>query len=119
MDAPEKATITLNGNTFDFPVVVGNEGDKAIDVSSLRNKTGYTTYDEGLANTGACKSAITYIDGEKGKLAFRGIPIEVVAENSTFIETAYLIIYGELPTRQFSITFAEEIVNVLFCDRNF
>ncbi len=110
MDAPEKATITLNGNTFDFPVVVGNEGDKAIDVSSLRNKTGYTTYDEGLANTGACKSAITYIDGEKGKLAFRGIPIEVVAENSTFIETAYLIIYGELPTRKEMSNFSQKVL---------
>ena len=88
MNESEKAIITLNGKSFDFPIVCGTEGNKAIDISTLRSRTGYITLDEGLANTGSCKSAITFIDGEKGRLSYRGIPIEVIAANSTFIETA-------------------------------
>lgn len=92
-------TIEIEGKTYTFPVVVGTEGEKAVDISGLRQQTGYITLDEGYVNTGACKSAITYIDGEKGILRYRGIPIEELAEHSTFIETAYLLIYGHLPTR--------------------
>ncbi len=110
MTNQEVAKITLGENTFDFPVVQGTEGEKAIDISTLRSKTGYITIDEGFANTGACQSAITYIDGEKGKLRYRGIPIEVMAENSTFIETAYLIIYGELPTRKEMSNFSQKVL---------
>lgn len=108
MSESEKAIITLSGKSFDFPVVSGTEGNKAIDISTLRSRTGYITLDEGLANTGSCKSSITYIDGEKGKLSYRGIPIEVIAANSTFIETAYLIIYGELPTRKEMSNFSQK-----------
>ncbi len=110
MTNQEVAKITLGENTFDFPVVQDTEGEKAIDISTLRSKTGYITIDEGFANTGACQSAITYIDGEKGKLRYRGIPIEVMAENSTFIETAYLIIYGELPTRKEMSNFSQKVL---------
>ena len=110
MSESEKAIITLNGKSFDFPVVSGTEGNKAIDISTLRSRTGYITLDEGLANTGSCKSNITYIDGEKGKLSYRGIPIEVIAANSTFIETAYLIIYGELPTRKEMSNFSQKVL---------
>lgn len=91
--------IEIEGRTYTFPVVVGTEGEKAVDISGLRQQTGYITLDEGYVNTGACRSAITYIDGERGILRYRGIPIEELAEHSTFIETAYLLIYGHLPTR--------------------
>lgn len=92
------ATIELDGKTYTLPVVIGTEGEKSVDISELRNKTGYITLDDGYGNTGSCQSSITFIDGEKGILRYRGIPIEEVAERATFIETAYLIIYGHLPT---------------------
>ncbi len=94
------AKLELDGKTYEFPVVVGSEGEKAIDISSLRNATGYITLDEGYGNTGSCISKITFIDGEQGILRYRGIPIEELAENSTFVETAYLLIWGKLPTSQ-------------------
>jgi len=92
------ARIELEGKSHEFPVVIGSEGEKSIDVATLRAKTGYITLDDGFGNTGACESAITFIDGEKGILRYRGIPIEQLAENSTFVETAWLLIWGELPT---------------------
>ncbi len=95
----EKAQIMLDGKTYEFPVVAGTEDEKAIDISQLRAKTSYITLDSGFANTGACTSAITFLDGEKGILRYRGIPIEEIAEKSTFVETAYLLIQGELPTK--------------------
>ena len=79
--------------------MTGTEGEKAIDISTLRNSTGYVTLDDGYGNTGSCTSAVTFIDGEKGILRYRGIPIEELAERSTFVETAYLLIYGHLPKR--------------------
>jgi len=96
----EKAKIILDGKTYEFPVVTGTENEKAIDIRSLRLQTGHITLDPGYVNTGSCESAITYIDGEKGILRYRGIPIEQLAEHSTFIEVAYLLIYGELPTQK-------------------
>jgi citrate synthase len=96
----EHARIELDGRVIDAPVIVGTENEKAIDVRSLRNETGYITYDVGYANTGSVKSAITYIDGEHGILRYRGYPIEQLAEHSNFIETSYLLIYGELPTAE-------------------
>jgi citrate synthase len=96
----EKAKLEVAGKTYEFPVVVGSEGEKAIDVSDLRASTGYITLDDGYGNTGSCSSAITFIDGEKGILRYRGIPIEELAQKSNFVETAYLIIYGHLPTEQ-------------------
>lgn len=93
----EIAELKLGDQTIELPVVTGTENEKGIDVSSLRAKTGYITLDNGYMNTGACSSAITFIDGEKGILRYRGIPIEVLAEKSSFIETAYLLIEGKLP----------------------
>ena len=94
----EKAELKLAGQTIELPVMVGTENEKGIDISSLRGKTGYVTLDNGYMNTGACSSGITFIDGEAGILRYRGIPIEVLAEKSTFLETAYLLIEGKLPT---------------------
>ena len=95
----EIAELKLAGQTIELPVVVGTENEKGVDVSNLRAKTGYITLDNGYMNTGACTSAITFIDGEKGILRYRGIPIEVLAERSTFLEVAYLLIEGKLPTQ--------------------
>jgi citrate synthase len=94
------AKLELDGKTYEFPAVVGTEGEQAIDISALRNKSGYITLDEGYGNTGSCISNITFIDGEKGILRYRGIPIEELAESSTFVEAAYLLIWGKLPTDQ-------------------
>lgn len=92
------AKLTLEGKEYDLPVVVGTEGEKGVDISALRKQSGYITLDRGYENTGSCKSAITFIDGEKGILRYRGYAIEDLAEHSTFTEVAYLLLYGELPT---------------------
>ncbi len=93
------AVLKIGDETYDFPVIVGSEGESAVIVQKLRNQSGFITFDEGYGNTGSCKSSITFIDGDKGILRYRGYPVEQMAENSTFLETAYLIIYGELPTQ--------------------
>jgi citrate synthase len=95
----EKAILQLNGKSCELSVVTGTEQERAVDISALRDTTGFITLDDGYANTGACRSAITFIDGEKGILRYRGIPIEELAVKSRFIETAYLVIYGKLPTK--------------------
>ncbi len=105
----ETAEIILDGKTYKFPVVLGTEGEKAIDISKLRDETGYITLDTGYKNTGATKSGITFLDGEQGILKYRGYPIEQIAEKSTFIEVAYLLIYGELPTKTELDAFTHEI----------
>src|ERR1700712_3571519 len=92
------AKLVIDDKTYDFPVIEGTEDEKAIDISKLRDLTGYITLDIGYKNTGATKSAITFLDGELGILKYRGYPIEQIAEKSTFIEVAYLLIYGALPT---------------------
>ncbi len=92
--------IVVDGKEYEFPILVGSKGERAFDISKLREQTGLITLDPGLANTGSCQSAITYIDGEKGILLYRGYPIEELAEKSTFVETAYLLIHGELPTKK-------------------
>jgi len=89
-----------DGRTCELPEVVGSENEPAIDITALRAKTGYIALDPGYRNTGSCVSTITYIDGEKGILQYRGIPIQQLAEHSTFLETALLVIYGELPSRE-------------------
>jgi len=94
----EIAKIELDGKVYEFPVIEGTENEKAIDISSLRGKTGYITIDPGFKNTGSCTSAITFLDGEEGILRYRGYPIEQLADKASFLEVAYLIIYGELPT---------------------
>ena len=93
----KEAKLELDGKTYVLPTFEGSEGEKAVDVSSLRANTGYITLDDGYGNTGSCVSKITFIDGEKGILRYRGIPIEELAEKSSFVETAYLVIYGNLP----------------------
>ncbi len=94
-------TATLHygdGKTVDLPVITGSENEKAIDISKLRSQTGIITMDEAFGNTGACQSAVTYLDGEKGILRYRGYPIEELATKSRFVEVAYLLMYGDLPT---------------------
>jgi citrate synthase len=95
----ESAELSLPGRKVTLPIVEGSLGERAVDISKLRSETGYITLDNGYGNTGSCRSAITFIDGEKGVLRYRGIPIEELAAESTFVETAWLIIFGRLPTR--------------------
>lgn len=100
------AKLELDGKIYELPIIVGSEGEKALDIAKLRQETGYITYDDGYRNTGSCLSSIAFIDGEAGILRYRGIPIEELAAKATFIETAYLLIYGHLPSspelREFS-----------------
>jgi citrate synthase len=93
-----KAELQIEGKTYELPIIVGSEGERAIDISKLRGQSGYITLDPGYANTGSCTSNITFIDGDKGILRYRGIPIEEIALRSNFLETAYLLVYGSLPT---------------------
>jgi citrate synthase len=92
------AELILNGKSCKLPIIEGTEGERAMDISALRNETGYITLDDGYGNTGSCQSQITFIDGEQGILRYRGIPIEELAEKSTFVEVAHLLIIGKLPT---------------------
>ena len=92
------ASLEFNGSRCDLPMIVGTEGERAIDIAKLRSQTGLITLDEGFVNTGSTTSAITFLDGEKGILRYRGYPIEVLAERCDFVEVAYLLIEGELPS---------------------
>ncbi|MEX2524171.1 MAG: citrate synthase [Gammaproteobacteria bacterium] len=107
----ERVKLTINNDEYEFPVLTGSENEKAIDISDLRAKTGYITLDSGYVNTGATTSGITFLDGEQGVLRYRGIPIEELAEKSTFVETSYLLIYGELPTRKELENFSRLLTN--------
>ena len=91
------AELNLNGKIYRLPVIEGTEQERAVDISTLRSESGYITLDDSYGNTGSCRSKITFIDGEKGILRYRGIPIEELAERSTFIEVAHLIVMGKLP----------------------
>ncbi len=93
------AVLTIDGNTYNLPIVIGTEGDKAIDISRLLQDTGYITLDSGYKNTGSCTSAITFLDGKEGILRYRGYAIEELADKCLFIEVAYLLIHGHLPNR--------------------
>ena len=95
----KKATLTVEGKTVDFPVLSGTVGPDVIDISKLYAQTGMFTYDPGFTSTGSCESKITYIDGDEGILLYRGYPIEQLAEKGDFLETCYLLLYGELPTK--------------------
>jgi len=103
------AELHVNGDTYQLPIVEGSEHEKALDIQKLRDQSGYITLDSGYKNTGATKSAITFLDGEEGILRYRGYPIEQLAEHSSFLEVAYLLIYGELPSQQESEAFTNEI----------
>ncbi len=96
----DSAKLELNGETYELPVIVGSENEVGIDISKFRASSGAVTFDPGYGNTGSCQSSITFINGEKGILRYRGYPIEQLATKSDFIETSYLIIYGELPNQQ-------------------
>ena len=96
----EKATLSVGGKTYEFPLVEGTEKELAIDIKTLRSSTGLITLDPGYKNTGSCESAITFLDGEKGILRYRGYAIEELAEKADFLEVAYLLIFGELPTQE-------------------
>ena len=96
----EKVELKIDDKTVELPVIVGTENEKGIDIGKLRAQTGYVTLDPAFMNTASTTSAITYLDGEKGILRYRGIPIEELAEKSTFVEVAYLLIYGKLPNSQ-------------------
>ena len=98
MRVTDVAKLKIDDQEYDLPVVVGTENERGLDISRLRGQSGVITLDEGYVNTGSTASAITYLDGENGVLRYRGYPIEVLAENCDFIETSYLLIYGELPT---------------------
>jgi len=94
------AKLTLpGGKETNLPVIVGTEDEHAVDIRALRGETGYITLDSGFMNTGSTTSAITYLDGEKGVLRYRGYPIEELAEKSDFVETSYLLIHGKLPSK--------------------
>ena len=106
----EMAKLSLpDGKSMELPVLTGSENEKAIDISDLRKKTGYITLDPGFVNTGVCESKISYIDGEHGILRYRGFPIEELAENTSFVEVAYLLINGELPNKMQLENFADRI----------
>ena len=96
----QTAKLIVDGKTFELPIIIGSEGEKAVDISMLRQETGLVTLDPGFVNTANCQSRITFVDGEKGILRYRGIPVEQLAEHSRFVETAYLLINGELPTQK-------------------
>ncbi|HVT88673.1 MAG TPA: citrate synthase [Tepidisphaeraceae bacterium] len=106
-----KATLTFEGKSVELNVVEGSEGELGIDITQLRNQTGLITLDQGFSSTGACESAITFIDGETGILRYRGIPIEQLAEKSNFIESAFLLIFGHLPSADEDHRFRERLTN--------
>lgn len=108
-DEIKSVKLQYGSETFEFPVIEGTEGERAIDIAELRAKTGLVTFDNGYMNTGACQSAITFLDGERGILRYRGYPIEQLAEKSNFVEVSYLLIYGELPTKQQLEKFRESL----------
>ena len=105
----DHARIESNGQVYEAPIEVGTEGDKGISTNKLRSQTGLTTYDPGFVSTAACRSEITFLDGDVGILRYRGYPIEQLAEHSSFLETAYLLIYGSLPTQTELAEFEHQI----------
>ena len=105
----ETATITIEGNIREYPVISGTEGEKSIDIRRLRADTGYIAFDEGYGNTGSCLSDITFVNGEQGILRHRGIAIEELAEKCSFLDTAHLVIYGHLPNNDESDAFRGRI----------
>jgi len=105
----DTAELRLGDQTLELPIIEGTEGERAIDITRLRGESGHVTLDPGFANTGAVRSGITFVDGEKGILHYRGIPIEELAEKSDFLEVAYLLIYGQLPSRSEYEYFTESI----------
>ncbi|MBB1501860.1 citrate synthase [Propioniciclava sp. MC1683] len=110
------ATISAGDKNLELPFVQATQGNNGYDISKLMAQTGDTTFDIGFANTAVCKSAITFIDGDKGVLQYRGYPIDQLAEKSTFLETSYLVLYGELPTKEQLAEFTEKVANHMVID---
>ncbi len=106
----KKAKLLFDDRSYELPMVEGTMGDRGLDISTLRTETGVITLDPGLANTGSCTSSITYIDGEKGILLYRGYPIEELAEHSNFVEVSYLLIHGHLPSKSEYDQFQHDLV---------
>jgi citrate synthase len=104
---PEKAILAIGDRQIELPILEGSEGERAVDITKLRDQTGMVTYDPSLGNTSVCRSAITYIDGEKGILRYRGIPIEQFTAKPNFIEAAWLLIFGRLPRREEMVRFSD------------
>ncbi|HWJ39176.1 MAG TPA: citrate/2-methylcitrate synthase, partial [Sphingomicrobium sp.] len=96
----KSVTLGLDGSNYNYPILDGTVGPEVVDIRKLYGQTGMFTYDPGFTSTASCESAITYIDGEKGILLHRGYPIDQLAEKSSFMEVAYLLLHGELPTKQ-------------------
>ncbi|HRQ47371.1 MAG TPA: citrate/2-methylcitrate synthase, partial [Rhodocyclaceae bacterium] len=111
MSTERTATLTIDGKTFDFPVMTGTHGNDVIDIRTLGAKTGLFTYDSGFLSTASCKSQITFIDGDKGELLYRGYPIEQLAEKCNFLEVAYLLKNAELPNPAQKAEFESTIKN--------
>jgi len=105
----DTARIELDGHVFEAPIITGTERERAFDITKLRSTTGFITYDDGYANTGATESAITYIDGDAGILRYRGYPIEQLSEQASFLEVSYLLINGELPSSDQLQAFTHQI----------
>ena len=105
------ALLKYNGSEYPLDIIEGSEGERAIDISNLRKDTGLITLDVGYQNTGSCLSSITYIDGDRAVLRYRGIPIEELAEKAAFTETAYLLIYGHLPTEEERRLFSQRLTD--------
>jgi citrate synthase len=105
----ETVKLTIDESTYELPVIKGSENEKAIDISKLRSQTGYITIDTGFKNTGSTTSGITFLDGEKGILRYRGYPIEQLAEKANFLEVCYLLIYGNLPNKAEFSSFTDNI----------
>ena len=103
------AKLIVEGKEYELPVVVGTENETGVDITQLRAKSGAITLDPGYGNTGSCQSAITYIDGDKGILRYRGYPIEQVAEHASFVEVCYLLIYGHLPSAAELAAFSDKL----------
>jgi citrate synthase len=107
----DDAKLILNNTEYSLPTVVGSEGEVGVDISKLRGTTGAITLDSGYGNTGSCKSSITFIDGEKGILRYRGYPIEEVANKLRFVDVCYLLIYGNLPTKAEAEDFRHQLIH--------
>ena len=115
----EKVKLTYKDKEYEFPLLEGTEEEKGIDIKTLRAQTGLVTYDPGYKNTGSCKSEITFLDGEEGILRYRGYSIEDLANNYSFIEVAYLLIFGDLPSAEELDKFEDEIRDFALVDEDF
>lgn len=118
MNMSNNAELKIGDQSYELPIIEGSEGEKGVDIRKFRATSNIITLDEGFANTGGCQSAITFIDGEKGILRYRGYPIEQLCEKSSFLEVAYLLIYGELPSKEKHNKFVNDIKNHSMIDED-